>query len=112
MTTGQLSGYHAVVTGGGRGIGAAVARSLSEQGAQLTVMGRDLTRLSAYAETLGAQAVAVDVTQPDSVAAAFAEAKQRGGPIAILVNNAGVAESAPFSRTDLALWERLLAVNL
>jgi NAD(P)-dependent dehydrogenase (short-subunit alcohol dehydrogenase family) len=112
MNAGLLASYHAVVTGGGRGIGAAVARSLSEQGARLTLMGRDLTRLSVYAETIGAQAVTVDVTQPDSVAAAFGEAEQRNGPITILVNNAGVAESAPFSRTDLALWERLLAVNL
>jgi 3-hydroxybutyrate dehydrogenase len=107
-----LDGKHAVVTGGGRGIGAAIATALAEQGATLTLMGRDQGRLDARARALGARGVTVDVADPESVAAAFSRAHAAAGPVHILVNNAGVAASAPFVRTDLALWTRMLGVNL
>jgi 3-hydroxybutyrate dehydrogenase len=107
-----LEGKHAVVTGGGRGIGAAIAAALAEQGANLTLMGRDPARLEAQAHTLAARAVTVDVADPDSVAAAFVRAEQAAGPVQILVNNAGEVTTAPFVRTDLAAWNQMLGVNL
>jgi NAD(P)-dependent dehydrogenase (short-subunit alcohol dehydrogenase family) len=108
-----LSQRHAVVTGAGRGIGLAIAAALAGAGARVTLMGRDRARLDAAAAPLdGAAAVAVDVTDEAAVKAAFAAARERFGPIDILVNNAGQAESAPFAKTDLALFERMIAVNL
>ena len=105
-----LQGKHAVVTGASRGIGLAVARALRRQGARVTVMARDGHVLEAVAAELGGDTAwqTVDVTDPDSVAAAFA----RAGALDILVNNAGQAASAPFGRTDAALWQRMLDVNL
>jgi len=112
MSDGALKGQHAVVTGGGRGIGAAIAAALAEQGATLTLMGRDRARLEARAQTLTARAVTVDIADPGSVSAAFSRATAAAGPVRILVNNAGAAASAPFARTDLALWSQMLGVNL
>src|SRR5688572_20839808 len=93
----SLQGRHAVVTGAGRGIGAAIAMRLAAQGAKLTLMGRSRDVLERTAASLPASAqahVAVcDITQPDSVASAFAAARSALGPISILVNNAGQAES-------------------
>ena len=110
-----LSGQHAVVTGGGSGIGAAIARLLVTAGAQVTLMGRDAARLAYQAEALSelgtVHVQTVDVTSADSVATAFAAACEQGF-IDILVNNAGQAEAAPFTKTDLALWKRMLDVNL
>jgi NAD(P)-dependent dehydrogenase (short-subunit alcohol dehydrogenase family) len=100
---------------GGSGIGAAVARALVTAGAQVTLMGRDAARLAYQAEVLSEAGTvhvqSVDVTSADSVAAAFAAAREQGF-IDILVNNAGQAEAAPFAKTDLALWKRMLDVNL
>ncbi|MEA3112633.1 MAG: hypothetical protein QOG58_2432 [Caballeronia sp.] len=114
-STHPLTGQHAVVTGGGSGIGAAVARALVTAGAQVTLMGRDAARLAYQAEVLSEAGTvhvqSVDVTSADSVAAAFAAAREQGF-IDILVNNAGQAEAAPFAKTDLALWKRMLDVNL
>jgi 3-hydroxybutyrate dehydrogenase len=107
-----MTEYHAVVTGGGRGIGAAIAEALSAQGMRLTLMGRDMERLRQKADSLNAQAIPIDVTQPESVDSAFRDAVEKQGTISILVNNAGSAESASFARTDLALWQRMLDVNL
>ncbi|MCS0580380.1 SDR family oxidoreductase [Massilia pinisoli] len=105
-----LNGKHAVVTGASRGIGLAVARTLAAHGARVTLMARDEAALAEAALALGG-AVAwqvVDVADLDSVGAAFA----RAGTVDILVNNAGQAASAPFGRTDAALWQRMLDVNL
>ena len=107
-----LSGLHAVVTGGGSGIGAAVAQRLAQQGARLTLMGRNLARLEAQAAKLGAAFEGLDVTDEGSVTAAFEAARQASGPIRILINNAGQASSASALRTDLALWRRMVDVNL
>jgi len=101
-----------VVTGSGRGIGAAIAGALAQQGATLTLMGRDRARLEARAQRLATHAVTVDIADADSVSAAFSRATAAAGPVHILVNNAGAAASAPFARTDLALWTRVLGVNL
>jgi NAD(P)-dependent dehydrogenase (short-subunit alcohol dehydrogenase family) len=109
-----LTGRHAVVTGAAQGIGAAIARALAAQGASLTLMGRRLAALNALAAELphGATTVAVDVTDEAAVQRGFEHARATHGPIALLINNAGQAESAPFGKTSLALWNRLIAVNL
>jgi NAD(P)-dependent dehydrogenase (short-subunit alcohol dehydrogenase family) len=111
--SGTLDGRHAVVTGGGRGIGAAIASALAAAGARVTLMGRNEAELKAKLETLPVgQAVRCDVSDEAGVAGAFAEATHSFGPVGILVNNAGAAESAPFARTSLALLRRMLDVNL
>jgi len=105
---------HAVVTGAARGIGAAIARALIGAGARVTLLGRDAQRLASLAATLQGETccVAADVSDPAEVTRAFVEARERLGPIAILVNNAGQAETAPFGRMSLDVWHRMLAVNL
>ena len=112
----MLAGHHAVVTGAGRGIGAAIAAQLAAQGATLTLMGRNAAVLEATAKTLPAsaraQVVTCDVTDAASVSAAFEAARAGLGAISILVNNAGQAESASFAKTTLDQWQRMLAVNL
>jgi NAD(P)-dependent dehydrogenase (short-subunit alcohol dehydrogenase family) len=108
-----LSGRHAVVTGGGRGIGAAIATALAAAGAELTLIGRTLGPLQEKAAALPkAQAIVCDVTDEPAVAAAFAQATEAFGPVAILINNAGAATSAPLARTSLALFRQMLDVNL
>jgi NAD(P)-dependent dehydrogenase (short-subunit alcohol dehydrogenase family) len=113
-----LSGRHAIVTGGGRGIGAAIARELSRRGAFVSLIGRDATRLETMRAELesrtGARALAVaaDVTDAGAVARAIARAMDALGPAYALVNNAGAAESAAFLDTDDALWRRMLDANL
>ena len=111
-----LQGRHAVITGAARGIGAAIAERLAAEGAVLTLLGRNLGTLQVLAAQLPASAkaltVACDITSADSVAQAFAAARAAAGPVAILVNNAGQAESVPFHRMDAAHWQRMLAVNL
>ncbi len=100
---------HAVVTGGGSGIGAAVAASLLKEGHRVTLMGRNLQRLQEQQQRLGEVAVQVcDVGDEASVQAAFAAV----GPVDILINNAGQVETAPLARTSLEAWQRMLNVNL
>jgi 3-hydroxybutyrate dehydrogenase len=109
-----LAGKHALVTGGGRGIGAVISAALITHGARVTLLGRDRARLEATAETLPGQvsAVVADITEHSAVVAAFAAARERSGDIDILINNAGQATSAPLHKTDTALFTRMLAVNL
>lgn len=113
-----LRGQHAIVTGAAKGIGAAIAEALGHAGADLTLMGREADPLAQRRQAIeranGARigCVTVDVTDPASVERAFSEARSARGPAAILVNNAGAAESAPFHRTDPAMWTRMLEVNL
>ncbi len=116
MQANSLSGRHALVTGAARGIGAEIARTLAAEGAVLTLLGRDREALQRVADTLPAAAshrvVAADVADPAAVQQAFAQARAALGPLAILVNNAGAAESAPFLKTSVELWQRMLSVNL
>ena len=108
-----LTGRHALVTGGGTGIGAAIARTLSVAGAAVTLVGRREAPLRETAATLSnATIVVADVTDADSVADAFGAARAAHGPIDILVNNAGSAESAAFAKMDFDSWRRMMAVNL
>ena len=104
--TKPLDGRHALVTGGGRGIGAAIAAHLAELGAKVTITGRDAGRMEA------AGGIVMDVTDPASIASGFAQAVKRSGPITILVNNAGIAKAAPLAKTDLGLWDDILRTDL
>lgn len=113
-----LEGLHAVVTGGGSGIGAAIAQALIADGARVTLMGRRLDRLQAQRDRLsvdGGPSVEMqvcDVADEASVRQAFAAAVKAAGPVDLLVNNAGQVETAPFAKTSLEAWRRLLDVNL
>lgn len=107
-----LAGRHAVITGASRGIGAAAAEALAELGVHVILMARNEGALDEVSKSIpGSKAIVCDVTEPASVSRAFAEARERG-PVTILVNNAGIAASAPFLRTDDALLERIFAVNV
>jgi NAD(P)-dependent dehydrogenase (short-subunit alcohol dehydrogenase family) len=114
---GPLQGRHALVTGGGRGIGASIVRSLVAQGAKVSMLGRTAATLDALASELGSTGAqtfcaSADVGRRESLAAAFAAARTKFGPIEILINNAGQAISSPITKRDDALWDRLLAINL
>lgn len=109
----EPAGRHALVTGGASGIGAAIARALGEAGCVVTILGRDAGRLeAAVAGGVAAGFVAADVTDAAALGLAIGRAEAARGAVSILVNNAGAAESAPFARTDRAMWGRMLAVNL
>lgn len=103
---------HALVTGGGRGIGLAIAESLAADGMTLTLVGRDKKRLDEAAAKLKAVAIAADVSDPKAIERAHREAVEMNGPVDVLVNNAGVVETALVHKTSLEMWERLLRVNL
>jgi NAD(P)-dependent dehydrogenase (short-subunit alcohol dehydrogenase family) len=108
-----IAGKHAVVTGGGGGIGAAIARRLHAHGAEVTVMGRSSAPLeSIVGELSGAAYQIADVADAVSVEQAFANAVADKGDVAVLINSAGAAKSASFSRTSESLWEEMLGVNL
>ncbi|MFN7757518.1 MAG: SDR family NAD(P)-dependent oxidoreductase [Betaproteobacteria bacterium] len=111
----QLRGAHALVTGAGRGIGRAIAQRLADEGCQVTLLGRDSPVLAATAAQIGparAYAVVADVTDRAAVEAALAQARAHFGPLRIVVNNAGAAESAPFAQLDAVQWQRMLDLNL
>ena len=109
-----LDGQHALVTGAGQGIGAGIARMLAADGATLTLLGRRREPLDALAASLKTNVgvVTADISDEDAVAMAFAASRVQRGAVTILVNNAGQAESAPFRRTTLELWQKMLSVNL
>lgn len=115
----MLDNRHALITGAGSGIGAAVALALAQQGCRLTLAGRSYDKLQHQAEALRAQVAhaaivlaPLDITDPNAVQAAVQQAQGQLGPVNILVNNAGQAQSQPFVRTDAALWQQMLDVNL
>ena len=108
-----LEGKHALVTGGGSGIGAAIARALHAAGAKLTIAGRRKLPLQQIAASLDGCAVAVaDVAREDDCKAMVEAARAAHGPVDILIANAGAAESAPVARIDHVHWQRMLDVNL
>jgi NAD(P)-dependent dehydrogenase (short-subunit alcohol dehydrogenase family) len=109
----RLQGTHAVVTGGGSGIGAAIARALAQEGAKLTLVGRRREKLEQVANGDPSVLIApADVTDRTEIDRAFAIAREAHGPITILVNNAGAAESLPFAKLTAEIWRRTMAVNL
>jgi len=110
---GALDGRHALITGGGSGIGAATARALADAGAAVTVAGRRKAPLEEIASRLRKGAIVVaDVTRESDCAAMVAAARAAHGPIDIVIANAGAAESAPFAKIDRDHWQRMLDVNL
>jgi NAD(P)-dependent dehydrogenase (short-subunit alcohol dehydrogenase family) len=113
-----LDGQHAFVTGGSRGIGAAIARALAERGAKVTIVSRSLVDLEKQAASLRQDfgvtitALACDVTDSGSIRNTFTQATASNGAVNILVNNAGAAEGAPFMKMTREIWDRMIAVNL
>jgi len=104
----SLSGKRALVTGGGRGIGRAVAIRLASEGAHVIAVGRTADEVEATARDTGGTALVLDIADRS----ALEGIRERVGPVSVLVNNAGVAESAPLSRTTDEMWDRAFAVNV
>jgi 3-hydroxybutyrate dehydrogenase len=107
---------HVLVTGAGTGIGAAIAIAFAKTGARVTLAGRRHEPLATLQTSLAAQPTYVaadfDVTDEDKVRAGIKSACEKFGPVDILINNAGEAPSAPLAKTELATWNKVLAVNL
>jgi NAD(P)-dependent dehydrogenase (short-subunit alcohol dehydrogenase family) len=117
-TTAPLARHHAVITGGGRGIGAVIAQTLARQGAAVSLIGRNAEVLQAAANRLtkdyGAKVATApaDVADEAAVKKAIAALRDALGDPTILVNNAGVAISAPFLKSDAAFWRKVLDIDL
>jgi NAD(P)-dependent dehydrogenase (short-subunit alcohol dehydrogenase family) len=107
-----LAGRHVLITGGGTGIGAATAAHLHAAGAKISVLGRRLEPLERTAAMVDGAAIQCDVTDREAIARGFAAARAANGPIALLVVNAGIGDSAPFARTTRDSWDRIIATNL
>ena len=115
MTPPSLSGQTALVTGGGRGIGAVVATHLAAAGAQVAILGRNLASVEETAAKIGAQAfpIAADVTDAQAMKRAVAETQARFGPIDLLVNNAGVSGTpGTIAEINPADWWRTQEINV
>jgi NAD(P)-dependent dehydrogenase (short-subunit alcohol dehydrogenase family) len=113
--TGVLAGRHALVTGAGSGIGAAIAAALAAAGAKVSLAGRRRAPLEVVAALLSSDNFVVDgfdVTDEQAIARGLQAARDRFGPVAILVNNAGEAPSAPFAQTSLDMWSHVIDVDL
>src|SRR5688500_18619714 len=110
----MLNGKIALITGGGRGIGRAIALAFAQQGARIAVAARTSEHAEHVAADIAKVAIAVgcDASDPDSVARMFEQTRKRLGDVDILVNNAGIAESATLVKTSDDLWARHLAINL
>jgi NAD(P)-dependent dehydrogenase (short-subunit alcohol dehydrogenase family) len=114
MPAAPLAGRHALVTGAGRGIGAAIAARLVAEGARVTVLSRTRAEIDAVATRLGSavRALKADVTQAEEMHGAFEQAAASFGPVDILVNNAGQARSGLLHKAPDELWHQMLSVNL
>ncbi|HEU5482688.1 MAG TPA: SDR family oxidoreductase [Sphingomicrobium sp.] len=112
MADRPLEGRHALITGGGTGIGAAAALALGNAGAKLSLLGRRMAPIQHTAVMTAGTAFQCDVTDPEQIGRAFGEARATNGPIELLVVNAGIAESAPFHKTERESWDRIIATNL
>ncbi|HYG48149.1 MAG TPA: SDR family oxidoreductase [Allosphingosinicella sp.] len=109
----RLQGHHAIITGGGTGIGAAIARTLGGEGAKLTLVGRRRDKLEEVASAgFDALVAPADVTVREEVDRAFALAREAQGPVTILINNAGAAAGMPFAKVTPDFWRGIMAVNL
>jgi len=113
MTEQALAGRHALITGGGTGIGLAIAQALATAGAQVTITGRRGDILAeAAAANPGLHALQMDVEDEHSVATGCAAAIAARGPVTICVPNAGIAEGRAIHKMDTAFWRRMMAINL
>ena len=112
MADRPLEGRHALITGGGTGIGAATAEILHAAGARISLLGRRMEPLLDVARATNGQAIQCDVTNLDSIHEAFDEARAKNGLIDLLIVNAGIAESAPFHKMTRESWDRIISVNL
>lgn len=101
-----LTGKHALVTGGARGIGLGIAQALAAAGARVSIVSRRPQGLDAFT------VAAADVSDEVEVQNAFNTCRKVNGPIEILINNAGISNSAPLARTSKELWDRIIATNL
>ncbi|MEE9388510.1 MAG: SDR family oxidoreductase [Paracoccaceae bacterium] len=111
--TAILDGKHAIVTGGGSGIGLAIASALVGAGAQVTITGRRLDVLQLAASDIsGLHGISMDVNVEASVTDAVATAVAANGPVDICVANAGIAEGRGFGKTDLDFWRKIMTTNL
>ena len=109
----MIAGKHALVTGGGSGIGRTIALALAEAGIAVTICGRRKEQLARVAgETGRIFAIAADVTDEAAMTALYAEAEKARGPVDIVVANAGMSGSSPAHRTSLADWQQTIAVNM
>lgn len=106
-----LSGKHALVTGGGTGIGLAIARALAAQGAVVTITGRRAAVLEAAAGQ-GLHPLVMDVTDEHQLQNAVSNAVEQHGPIQICIANAGIAEGRALHKTDMAFWRQTMSTNL
>ncbi|WP_372609875.1 SDR family NAD(P)-dependent oxidoreductase [Aquicoccus sp.] len=107
----MLNGKHALVTGGGTGIGLAIARALASEGAAVTITGRRLPVLEEVAGD-GLHPLAMDVADEAQVIEGIETAVAARGPIQICVANAGIAEGRKLHKTDTELWRRIMSINL
>ena len=103
-----MKGHVALVTGGGRGIGEAIARRLAKEGARVFITARTVTELERVAREIKADFDVCDVTMPHQVERLV----RKIGPVQILVNNAGIAEASPLQKMDVDLWHRILDTNV
>ena len=109
----MITGKHALVTGGGTGVGRAIALALAETGVAVTICGRRKEQLAAVADAnKRISAIAADVTDEAAMTALYAEAEKARGPVDIVVANAGMSASSPAQRTSLGDWQRTLDINL
>jgi NAD(P)-dependent dehydrogenase (short-subunit alcohol dehydrogenase family) len=114
---GELEGAAAIVTGGGHGIGAGIAKVMAREGARVAITGRNAERLRVTAGEIadaGGEAIALihDVASAASCAEVVAQARSAIGPIDVLVNNAGISQRMKFTQLDVGDWDRTLDVNL
>jgi NAD(P)-dependent dehydrogenase (short-subunit alcohol dehydrogenase family) len=109
----MITGKHALVTGGGTGVGRAIALALAETGVAVTICGRRKEQLAAVVDAnQRIFAIAADVTEVGAMTALYAEAEKARGPVDIVVANAGMSGSSPAQRTSLGDWQRTLDINL
>ena len=106
-----LSGKHALITGGGTGIGLAIARDLASKGARVTITGRRQEVLDAVSGD-GLTGLAMDVRDEDDVVAKIAQAVEARGPIQICIPNAGIAEGKSVHKTSMEFWRNMMSTNL
>ena len=114
MSENSLKNRIALITGGGRGIGRAIALAFAQHGARVAVAARTAEQVEQVAKEIGGGAIDAicDVSDPESVTRTFTEVRERLGDVDILVNNAGIAESATLVTTSDDIWHRHLAINL